>query len=146
MFPIRNRLRKRAKTTLIERQRIRENLVQQGNHMSYDEIARATETLSYRDKFRLAQLLIQIARKEEEDQYPTERKAMSAGDKEIIEYVSERLLKSKPSKKPALSNFISTLFQFQGGISEEDKNHIINVLQKKKILSTTENGKVTYPD
>jgi len=114
--------------------------------MSYEEIAKATETLSYRDKFRLAQLLIQMARKEEEEQYPTERKAMGAKDKETIEYVSERLLKSKPSKKPALSNFISAMFQFQGGISEEDKNHIISVLQKMKILSISENGKVTYPD
>jgi hypothetical protein len=114
--------------------------------MSYEEIAKATEALSYRDKFRLAQLLIQMARKEEEEQYPTERKAMGAKDKETIEYVSERLLKSKPSKKPALSNFISAMFQFQGGISEEDKNHIISVLQKMKILSISENGKVTYPD
>jgi len=99
--------------------------------MSYEEIAKASESLSYRDKLRLAQLLIQTARKEEEEQYPTERKAMGANDKETIEYVSERLLKSKPSKRTALSNFIGAMFQFQGGISEEDKNHIISVLQKK---------------
>ena len=114
--------------------------------MSYKEIVKAAETLSYRDKFRLAQLLIQLARKEEEEQYPTERMAMIVKDKETIKYVSERLLKSKPSKKPALSNFISAMFQFQGGISEEDKNYIINALQKKKILSISENGKVTYKD
>ena len=112
--------------------------------MSYEEIVKASESLSYRDKLRLAQLLIQTARKEEEEQYPTERKAMGAKDQETIEYVSERLLKSKPSKKPALSNFIGAMFQFQGGISEEDKNHIIGVLQKKNILSISENGKVTY--
>jgi hypothetical protein len=114
--------------------------------MSYEEIVKAAEALSYRDKFRLAQLLIQTARKEEEEQYPTERSVMGVKDKETIEYVSERLLKSKPSKKPALLNFISAMFQFQGGISEEDKSHIITILQKKKILSISENGKVTYRD
>ncbi len=112
--------------------------------MSYEEIVKASEILSYRDKLRLAQLLIQTARKEEEEQYPTERTVVSAKDKETIDYVSERLLKSKPSKKVALSNFIGAMFQFQGGISEEDKNHIIGALQKNKTLSISENGKITY--
>jgi hypothetical protein len=114
--------------------------------MSYEEVAKASESLSYRDKFRLAQLLIQTARKEEEDQFPTERKVMDAKDRETIEYVTERLLKSKPSKKSALSNFIGAMFQFQGGISEEDKNHIISALQKLNVLSILENGKITYRD
>jgi hypothetical protein len=38
--------------------------------MTYDEIALACEQLNYRDKFRLSQLLIQIARKEEENANP----------------------------------------------------------------------------
>ena len=112
--------------------------------MTYEEIIKASESLSYRDKFRLAQLLIQLARKEEEEQYPTERKVMGAKDAETIKYVSERLLKSKPSKKPALLNFIGAMFQYQGGISEEDKNHIISALQKQKVLSISGDGKVTY--
>lgn len=114
--------------------------------MSYESIAKEVESLSYRDKFRLAQLLIQLARKEEEEEYPSERKVMGAKDTETIQYVSERLLKSKPAKKAALSNFISAMFQFQGGISEEDKNHIISVLEKQAILSIAENGKVTYSE
>ena len=38
--------------------------------MTYNELSEAVVGLNYRDKFRLAQLLIQLARKEEEEQYP----------------------------------------------------------------------------
>ena len=41
--------------------------------MTYSELSREIEKLSYRDKFRLAQLLIQVARKEEEEQNPEQR-------------------------------------------------------------------------
>ena len=41
--------------------------------MTYSELSREIEQLSYRDKFRLAQLLIQLARKEEEEQNPEQR-------------------------------------------------------------------------
>jgi len=41
--------------------------------MKYDEITKECEALSYRDKLRLAQLLIQLARKEEEIENPTKR-------------------------------------------------------------------------
>ena len=37
--------------------------------MTYEEIKDLTLQLSYRDKLRLAQLLIQLGRKEEEEQY-----------------------------------------------------------------------------
>lgn len=43
------------------------------NVMNYDEIADLCEQLGYRDKLRLAQLLIQLARKEEEKKNPQER-------------------------------------------------------------------------
>jgi hypothetical protein len=41
--------------------------------MTYSELAKEIEQLSYRDKFRLAQQLIQLARKEEEEQNPERR-------------------------------------------------------------------------
>ena len=41
--------------------------------MTYDELSRQVEQLSYRNKFRLAQLLIQLARKEEEEAPPGRR-------------------------------------------------------------------------
>ena len=37
--------------------------------MNYDEISAVAEKLGYRDKLRLAQLLIQLARREEEQQH-----------------------------------------------------------------------------
>jgi hypothetical protein len=45
--------------------------------VNYDVIALACEQLSYRDKLRLAQLLIQIARKEEENENPQKTSARS---------------------------------------------------------------------
>lgn len=47
--------------------------------MTYDVIVIACEQLSYRDKLRLAQLLIQTARKEEENANPQNRSEPKAG-------------------------------------------------------------------
>ena len=41
--------------------------------VTYSELSREIEQVSYRDKFRLTQLLIQLARKEEEEQNPEQR-------------------------------------------------------------------------
>ena len=111
--------------------------------MDYDELAELCGQLSYRDKFRLAQLLIQVARKEEEEKKPDGRNS-ETGDFHTIEYVAERLIKSKPSKKVALLNFIGAMFQFQGGISDEDKEKIVSELQNKKWLTIDSNGRVSY--
>jgi hypothetical protein len=43
--------------------------------MTYTELSKEVEKLSYRNKFRLAQLLIQLARKEEEEQNPERRQS-----------------------------------------------------------------------
>jgi len=42
--------------------------------MTYTEISKQIEYLSYRDKLRLAQLLVQLARKEEEEQNPEKKR------------------------------------------------------------------------
>lgn len=117
--------------------------------MTYDDIAVAAETLSYRDKFRLAQLLIQLARKEEEEQYPEQRVEAKAGgvqvlEPELIDYVAERLQKLKPSKKPALLNSIAAMFQFQGGISPGDQEKIVGELLKKRLIAIDQNNRVSY--
>lgn len=111
--------------------------------MGYDEVAVLCGQLSYRDKFRLAQLLIQTARKEEEEKNPDGRKP-TAKDSYAIEYVAERLLKSKPAKKAALLNFIGAMFQFQGGISDKDKEAIVSELQERKLISIDNNDRVSY--
>ena len=127
--------------------------------MKYDVIALACEQLDYRDKLRLAQLLIQLARKEEEVENPKKRTQDSnpqnkqvkpkqtdivfAIDKETITYVKERIIKLKPTKMKSLSNSISAMFQFQGGISEQDQQKIIKELQKQKFIKVN-NNKVSY--
>ncbi|KXZ65629.1 MULTISPECIES: hypothetical protein [Acinetobacter] len=108
--------------------------------MKYDEIKNLTLQLSYRDKFRLAQLLIQTARKEEEEQYVEKVKDKQSID---IDYVTERLLKSRPAKFKSLENFISAMFQYKGAISDEEKSKIIKALEKKKVLRI-ENNKINY--
>lgn len=111
--------------------------------MTYDEIVGHCEHLSYRDKFKLAQLLIQLARKEEENKNPEARIVNTVKD-DTVEYVTERLLKSKPGKKAALIKFIGAMFQFKGGISEDDIVTLVTKLQKNKILKVEQNGKVVY--
>jgi hypothetical protein len=119
--------------------------------MTYDEIVLACEPLSYRDKLRLAQSLIQTARKEEENTNPQNRSEPKIIDKtkakeediDVIEYVVERLLKLKPVKQQSLVNSIKAMFQFQGGIADSDIDKIIAELQKRKYIKIEQN-KVSY--
>ena len=122
--------------------------------MTYDVIALACEQLSYRDKLRLAQLLIQTARKEEENANPQNRSESNAikteksnegslKEADSLEYVVERMLKLKPVKKQSLINSIKAMFQFQGGISDSDTDKIISELQKRKHIKIEQN-KVFY--
>ena len=120
--------------------------------MNYDVIALACEQLSYRDKLRLAQLLIQLARKEEEKANPqhrtnatTTKKLKEEASTKInnIEYLEERLSKLKPVKKKSLTNSIKAMYQFQGGISDTDLDRIISELQKRKFIKIEQN-KIIY--
>lgn len=117
--------------------------------MTYDEISKEIERLGYRDKFRLAQLLIQKARKEEEEQAPARRQgdgSKARPDEALIHYVADRLKKLKPTKKTALFNCIGAMFQFQGGISVEDKERIFSELQRYRYIVMRENGRVQYAE
>jgi hypothetical protein len=116
--------------------------------MTYNELSKEIQQLSYRDKFRLAQLLIQLARKEEEEQNPQRRQKRGPSgrfDSELVQFVSDRLRKLKPSRKEALFNSITAMFQFQGGISDEDKERMFSELQKRGHIVVAENGRVQYP-
>lgn len=114
--------------------------------MKYEEIAEICEGLSYRDKFRLAQLLIQLGRKEEEEEYPEQRISETSSTAEHVQYVAERIRKLKPSKKASVLNSISAMFQFQGGIQDSDKENILSELQRLKVICISETGRVTYPE
>ena len=116
--------------------------------MTYDELSKEIEKLSYRDKLRLAQLLIQLARKEEEEN-PEQKQSSGASanlDPELVQYVADRLRKLKPSKKEALFNSIGAKFHFQGGISDGDKERMYSELQKRKHIVLGENDRVQYPE
>ncbi|HEY1402927.1 MAG TPA: hypothetical protein VGB05_02235 [Pyrinomonadaceae bacterium] len=116
--------------------------------MTYNELSKEIEQLSYRDKFRLAQLLIQLARKEEEEQNPKTRQAVGSSpklDPNLVQYVGDRLRKLRPSKKEALFNSIGAMFQFRGGISDGDKQRIFSELQKRRYIVLSEDGRVQYP-
>jgi hypothetical protein len=116
--------------------------------MNYDEVSGQAQQLSYRDKFRLAQLLIQLARKEEEEQNPEKRapsKSTTSTDPELLLYVVERLRKLKPAKRETVLNSIGAMFQFQGGISDADKEKLFSELLKKQLLSVDSNNRVQYP-
>jgi hypothetical protein len=123
--------------------------------MQYDEIVKHCEKLEYRDKFRLSQLLIQLARKEEEIQNPKKRTIIKDGkakainedptnDINSIQYVMDRIAKLRPSKKKTLLNSIRAMYQFQGAISEKDQEKIITKLEEMKFLKIEANNRVTY--
>ena len=117
--------------------------------MNYKELSEQAEQLSYRDKLRLAQLLIQLARKEEEEQNPEKRETATnsaPSDPELIQYVADRLKKLKPSKKETLLNSIGAMFQFQGGISDSDKEQLFSELLKMRHITIAENNRVHYPE
>lgn len=116
---------------------------------TYEKLAKEIEQLNYRDKFRLAQLLIQLARKEEEEQTPEHRQAPESPamlDPDLVQYVADRLRKLKPSKKDALFNSIGAMFQFQGGISDDDKEKMFSELQKRRHIVVGDDGRVQYPE
>ena len=114
--------------------------------MTYDEIAKASETLGYRDKLRLAQLLVQLARKEEEEQNPQRRTKVDTSSEDVIEYVAARLRKLRPGKKDGVLNSIGAMFQFQGGVSDSDKEALFAQLQRTHRLKIDGNGRVSYPE
>ena len=116
--------------------------------MNYEDISSLAQQLTYRDKLRLAQLLLQLGRKEEEEQNPDRRssaKASTPSDPEMIQYVFERLRKLKPTKKETALNSIGAMFQFQGGISDSDKEKLFSELLQKRYLSIGANNRIEYP-
>jgi len=53
-------------------------------------------------------------------------------------------LKLKPVKKKSLTNSISSMFQFQGGISNIDIEKIIVELQKRKVINIANNNIIYF--
>jgi hypothetical protein len=115
--------------------------------VTYEEISTLAQQLSYRDKFRLAQLLLQVGRKEEEQQNPDKRTVpdpTELPDAELIEYVATRLLKLKPARKEGVLNSIGAMFQFQGGVSAGDKERLFTELVRMNHIHLDEHGRIRY--
>jgi len=108
----------------------------------YNEMLKQIEKLGYREKLHLAQRLLQMAIKEEEEQKPESAGPLGPG---LVEFAAERLRKLKPSRKDAVLNSIGAMFQFRGGISDEDKEKMFAALVNARAIVVAENGKVTYP-
>ena len=117
--------------------------------MTYDKLSQEARNLGYRDKLRLAQLLIQLARKEVDEQN-SERRPVAATGKadtsDLTAYVAERIKKLRPAKKAALLNSVSAMFQFQGGLSEQDRDKIVEELQKGRHIKLEADNRVSYPE
>ena len=111
--------------------------------MIYSEMLKQIEKLGYREKLHLAQRPLQMAIKEEEEQTPESAGPIDPG---MIEFVAERLRKLKPSRKDAVLNSIAAMFQFRGGITDEDKEALLLALVTAKEIFIAETGKVTYPE
>ena len=116
--------------------------------MNYDEVSEIAKSLGYRDKLRLAQLLIQLARREEEDEHPERHGGRSATPSPVpnADYVGQRIRKLKPRTRTALLNSIDAMYQFQGGISAEDKERLVKELDGGYGIGIDQSGRVSYSD
>ena len=96
----------------------------------------------------MGRALLQLAMKEEEEQNPDKRKLSLPGSEDSgdsIEYVAPRLLKLRPVKKEGVLNSIAAMYQFQGGISDTDKERIFTGLVKRGYIRVEPNNRVSYP-
>jgi hypothetical protein len=96
--------------------------------LTYSKLSREIGQLGYRDRFRSVQLLIQLARKEEEEHNSEQRQKRVPSaklDPELVQYVADRLQKLKPSKKKALFNSIAAMFQFKAAFPKATKTECL---------------------
>lgn len=116
-----------------------------GGLVAFEDVLAAAKELPYREKLKLATKLLQLAAKEEEQAHPEGRAGNPAPrGEDLTAYVGERLHKLRPSKRSGVENAIVAMFQFQGGISDEDVNVIIADLMREQYLSF-DGTRVVYP-
>lgn len=115
--------------------------------MNYVQIAKEVQTLSYTDKLALAQLLIQLARKEEEEKAPAKRApgvTPTPFTPDLLDYAAAILRKQKPGTVKKLMNSLDAMHQFKGGISDSDKEALVRRLHAQGFLTVTANDRVVY--
>lgn len=116
--------------------------------MEFEEVSGAAKGLGYRDKLRLAQLLIQLARREEEDEHPGSLNAGAVTPETVSDagYAASRIRKLNPKTRKALMNSIDAMYQFRGGISEEEKQQLVDALRANHGIVIDHNDRVAYSD
>lgn len=107
--------------------------------MTFDEIKKAAESLDSHEKLILAQIMLQMALREQEDK-DSQNTPLSYD----IDSIKQSLSKLRPAKLKALVNSIKTQFNFKGGISDENVDLIIKRLKKLNFLTVDENNRVEY--
>lgn len=110
--------------------------------MDFKAIKRKCVNLSYEDKLRLAQFLTQTAKQEAPKSDDDE---VMGGYVDDVTFVKNRLKKLHPKKKVGLMNSVRTMFQAQGGITDNEIEIIINELEDIEFLTVEEN-KIIYND
>ena len=110
--------------------------------MDYAELLREATILPRKDKLRLAQTLMQMARREEAEQAG---QGQTASPEDLVAYVAPRIRKLRPTKRAGLINSINAMFQFQGGLSAEDLDRVLADLQKQGLIRLEANNRVVYP-
>lgn len=61
-----------------------------------------------------------------------------------VEYVAERLKKLSPKKREGVVRSIEAMFQFTGGIEEDEIDRLLTTLGRRNFFSIAPDGKVTY--
>ncbi|MDR2387374.1 MAG: hypothetical protein LBE80_07320 [Deltaproteobacteria bacterium] len=121
------------------------------NPQTFEKLLNALTELDYTSKLKLIHFLTEQVRKEEEtlnkqNMPGTNLIGNALTEEEIatyVDYIGTRLLKSRPKKLKQLLNFIRSMFQFKGGISDHDVLEIINKLNQKSLI-TIDGNNVSY--
>jgi len=58
--------------------------------------------------------------------------------------IVERIRRSKLGKRKSLTSFIKDIFNFRGGISDDEIDGVIGQLQKQNVITIDDVGRVTY--
>ena len=58
--------------------------------------------------------------------------------------IVERIRRSKLGKRKSLTSFIKDIFNFRGGISDDEIDGVIGQLQKQSVITIDDVGRVTY--
>ncbi|PSV00884.1 hypothetical protein [Photobacterium kishitanii] len=120
--------------------------------MNYEIIKLACSALTDLEKMKLAQFLIQtsihaIEQEQEQEQAgnkPQDKESTSSQkENKKIEAIQSRIMKSKPTKVSSMKNFIRSMFQHEGGISESEMNNIFKYFKKAKVFKIS-GEKIVY--